>query len=72
MANKTEFYERHLVLTIGYVAQWVERATADQQVPGSNPGVPFPCMSAMFRLVALRMYCPSVHRQRDRVVKVMD
>jgi hypothetical protein len=25
----------------GHVAQWVDRLTADQQVPGSNPGVPF-------------------------------
>ena len=23
----------------GYIAQWSERLTADQQVPGSNPGV---------------------------------
>ena len=26
--------------TGGYIAQWLERLTADQQVPGSNPGVP--------------------------------
>ena len=26
-------------LTIGYIAQWLERLTADQQVPGSNPCV---------------------------------
>ena len=25
----------------GYIAQWLERLTADQQVPGSNLGVPF-------------------------------
>ena len=25
----------------GYIAQWPERLTADQQVPGSNPGVPW-------------------------------
>ncbi len=25
----------------GYIAQLLERLTADQQVPGSNPGVPF-------------------------------
>ena len=25
---------------IGYIAQWLERLPADQQVPGSNPGVP--------------------------------
>ena len=72
MANKTEFYELHLVLTIGYIAQWLERMTADQQVPGSDPGVPFPYMRAMSRLVALRMYCSSARRQRDREVKVMD
>ena len=24
----------------GYIAQWLERLTADQQVPGTNPGVP--------------------------------
>ena len=24
----------------GYIAQWLERLTADQQVPASNPGVP--------------------------------
>ena len=27
-------------VSIGYIAQWSERLTADQQVPGSNPGVP--------------------------------
>ena len=31
----------------GYVAQWLERLTADQQVPGSNPGVPFKCCYAL-------------------------
>ena len=25
----------------GCIAQWLERLTADQQVPGSNPGAPF-------------------------------
>ena len=25
---------------VGYIAQWLERLTADQQVPGSTPGVP--------------------------------
>ena len=28
-------------LQFGYIAQWLERLTADQQVPGSNPGVPY-------------------------------
>ena len=27
-------------LSNGYIAQWLERLTADQQVPGANPGVP--------------------------------
>ena len=30
-----------ILLAHGYIAQWLERLTADQQVPGSNPGVPF-------------------------------
>ena len=29
-----------LALAVGYIAQWLERLTADQQVPGSNLGVP--------------------------------
>ena len=36
-------FERRLhasALAPGYIAQWLERLTADQQVPGSNPGVP--------------------------------
>ena len=28
------------VIAPGHIAQWLERLTADQQVPGSNPGVP--------------------------------
>ena len=28
-------------INIGYIAQWLERLIADQQVPGSNPGVPY-------------------------------
>ena len=33
------------MLSRGYIAQWLERLTADQQVPGSNPGVPLPGFS---------------------------
>ena len=33
---------------IGYIAQWLERLTADQQVPGSNPGVPFVAAAVTF------------------------
>ena len=32
----------------GSIAQWLERLTADQQVPGSNPGWPF-LYSARFK-----------------------
>ena len=38
----------------GYIAQWLERLTADQQVPGWNPGVPSKnplCTCAMSRSV---------------------
>jgi hypothetical protein len=31
---------RRVHMQLGYIAQWLERLTADQQVPGSNPGVP--------------------------------
>jgi hypothetical protein len=32
----------HLVTSPdGYIAQWFRRPTSDQQVPGSNPGLPF-------------------------------
>ena len=34
-------FEKCVPVTSGYIAQWLERLTADQQVPGSNPGVPF-------------------------------
>ena len=33
-----------MIATAGYIAQWLERLTADQQVPGSNPGVPSFCV----------------------------
>ena len=36
--------------THGYIAQWLERLTADQQVPGSNPGVPL-CHVGVFPLL---------------------
>ena len=29
-----------IFISTGYIAQWLEWLTADQQVPGSNPGVP--------------------------------
>ena len=45
----------------GYIAQWLERLTADQQVPGSNPGVPFLCSSrrSMPRKVGGGIACSS-------------
>ena len=33
--------QTYVSINIGYIAQWLERLTADQQVPGSNPGVPY-------------------------------
>ena len=36
--------EAYRSLSVGYIAQWLERLTADQQVPGSNPGVPLRTM----------------------------
>ena len=44
----------------GYIAQWLERLTADQQVPGSNPGVP------SFLLIVLGQYddLPATWRRR--------
>ncbi len=40
-----------LLLPHGYIAQWLERLTADQQVPGSNPGVPSSLMRGEERLL---------------------
>ena len=60
------------LVVAGYIAQWLERLTADQQVPGSNPGVPSPYMRLLFGPIAVRLRCSTVHGQRDRVVKVMD
>ena len=37
--------------SLGYIAQWSERLTADQQVPGSNPGVPSLCVFVDFARV---------------------
>ena len=36
--------------TTGYIAQWLERPTADQQVPGSNLGVSSICSDVHFLL----------------------
>ena len=56
-----------ILLAHGYIAQWLERLTADQQVPGSNPGVPFlaicPCPLALRRAGGTRASGgPSGHR----------
>ena len=39
----------------GYIAQWLERLTADQQVPGSNPGVPFVVLIGWEGVEAVRL-----------------
>ena len=44
-------------MSVGYIAQWLERLTADQQVPGSNPGVPS-CFGVCDIVIARR--CRSV------------
>ena len=38
--GQRELAWRNDIVAHGYIAQWLERLTADQQVPGSNPGVP--------------------------------
>ena len=43
MRHQTCIYNQ-MIATAGYIAQWLERLTADQQVPGSNPGVPSFCV----------------------------
>ena len=45
---------------MGYIAQWLERLTADQQVPGSNPGVP-----SVFRLSGGMLEPPEFHMLLD-------
>ena len=45
-------------LAPGYIAQWLERLTADQQVPGSNPGVPLPIGK-----LAVKGISPKFHNQ---------
>ena len=72
MAGNIYYFDSWLLKTIGHIAQWLERLTADQQVPGSNPGVPSPYMRSLFDTIVVRLRCPTVHGQRDRVVKVMD
>ena len=41
VSANSEMEKQIHALSYGYIAQWLERLTADQQVPGSNPGVPF-------------------------------
>jgi hypothetical protein len=49
----------------GYIAQWLERLTADQQVPGSNPGVSLCCrrLGGSLRLLTILPSSPSRTRQ---------
>ena len=48
----------------GYIAQWLERLTADQQVPGSNPGVPFPCSDSATTAAMKVLPLPASSRSR--------
>ena len=55
----------------GYIAQWLERLTADQQVPGSNPGVPScncleACLAACL-ILAKCLFCSTFHRIHGNV-----
>ena len=72
MAAYTFYFDSWLLQTIGYIAQWLERLTADQQVPGSNPGVPSPDTRPLFDTIVVRLRCSTVRGQRDRVVELMD
>ena len=58
----------------GYIAQWFKRLTAYQQVPGSNPGVPFVCgnrvRSRSQCLTRVGAVPAALAGQRDRVEKV--
>ena len=40
-----------LLTSSGYIAQWSERLTADQQVPGSNSGVPFVSLPVLWHTI---------------------
>ena len=53
-----------IVTFIGYIAQWLERLTADQQVPGSNPGVPSLVMHVTFRILACLLDCTGLQKTR--------
>ena len=52
-------------MSVGYIAQWLERLTADQQVPGSNPGVPSLFLSLLSSCAAARDHM-AVRRRRRR------
>ena len=56
---------RGAIFAHGYIAQWSERLTADQQVPGLNPGVPLPVTACLLRRWQdVRYWCqrPTGHR----------
>ena len=40
-STSAQIVVQNLAVAGGYIAQWLERLTADQQVPGSTPGAPF-------------------------------
>ena len=48
--------------SLGYIAQWSERLTADQQVPGSNLGVPSDCCAFAHGIWLLQ----AAHRESSR------
>jgi hypothetical protein len=65
-------------VTSGYIAQWLERLTADQQVPGSNPGVPCcqliiatTVIVVIFRFVIVIITIVSIHHPSSALVVVL-
>ena len=54
-----------LVTATGYIAQWLERLTADQQVPGSNPGVPSPVAYPALRKSCCGRGCRALRIRRS-------
>ena len=59
--------------TNGYIAQWLERLTADQQVPGSNPGVPLQCACVVPHTPSVcARVCIHTHLYPTRTVHMRD
>ena len=51
-------------LSIGPVAQWIRHLTADQEIPGSNPGGVNPFLKLMASLSPLPLNKRNVHKTK--------